>query len=128
MAALSTYSATVKSGLHEKYGATIGAVTKFSALRSQAAFHLSRKSTLALRQVMRALNGTAAGGNATKTYGRVEANVELGGKRTIEVQTLVNATTVAQDKTDIDNTILAFTSYNTSFPANGDGNPLGIVR
>lgn len=128
MAALSYLSATVKGGFFEQYGTTISAIAKSSSLRKRAALALGRRGGLAIRQVMRTLDGVVAGSTATKAIGRVVASSELGGVRAIESVNLVNAATVAQDITDINARVLAYTSNNTNFPANGDGNPLGIVR
>lgn len=118
-------AATVLGGLFG--GETFATIHTTSSLRKRASLALGRKSQLALRQVMRALDGVAAGANATKNYTRVDANQEMGGKRTIETQVLINRATTAADVTDINADILSLASktYNNSPPANLDGNPLG---
>ena len=121
-------SATVKGGFFAQYGSTLtGIFAGSGALRRRAALALSRKSTLALQEVMLTLDGAASGSAASKTYGRVAAAEELGGVRAIESQSLVSANTAAGDITRINADILSYGSHNSSPPANGDGNPLGLV-
>jgi hypothetical protein len=121
--------ATVKGGLYETVGlTTLTQISGVGQQRRRVAQLLGDKSLLDLRQRLIALVGAAAGGAALKTIGRVEANVELGGKRTIETETLINRNTTAGDVTLINNDLLALTSKTTfgaSPPANLDGNPLG---
>ena len=121
-------SATVKGGFFAQYSSTLtGIFAGGGALRRRAALALSRKGMLALQEVMLTLDGAAAGSAASKSVGRVEANEELGGVRTVESEDLVSANTAAGDITRINADILNYGSYNSSPPANGDGNPLGIV-
>lgn len=124
------YSATVKGGLFETVGVTtLTAMQGKSPLRRRISENFGKKSLLATRQKMRTLMGAAAGATATKTLGRIEANVELGGKRTVETETLINVATDAADITEINADFLAETSQTTfgsSPPANLDGNPLGF--
>jgi hypothetical protein len=81
-----------------------------------------------MRAIATALDGVAPGAAALKARTRVEANVELGGKRTIETINLVNRNTAAADVTEINADFLTLTTR-TSFGAspivNKDGNPLG---
>ena len=120
--------ATVKGGFWEQYGSTVTQVQGTGALRRHIARMLSRKGVQDLRARMTALDGVAAGANATKTQPRVEPNVELGGKRTIETETLINRNTTAADIVVIEadvNTYSTRTTFGASPPANLDGNPLG---
>lgn len=122
-------SATVKGGFFAQYASTLtGIFAGGGALRRRAALALSRKSTLALQEVMITLDGAAAGSTASKTLGRVAHSSELGGVRTIESVELVNAATAAGDITRINADILAYNSYDSTPVANGDGNPLGVVH
>ena len=118
---------SVLGGFWAQYGATMTQISGNTANKFDARKALGRKSTYALRALMTALNGVAAGSNATKTLKRVENNVELGGKRIVETETLINRNTTAADVTAITNSLLTFSTrtYTASPVANGDGNPLG---
>lgn len=116
-------SASVNGGLFDQL--TLSTIHTRSALRRRAAFALSRKQTLGLQEIMKTINGAAAGSTAAKTLGRIEANTELGGLRTVETQTLVSRVTVAGDLTDVAADILTHTSYDGTPPVNLDQNPLG---
>jgi hypothetical protein len=122
-------TATVKGGLYPANGVTsLSSISGESGARRNIRQFFSDRGQLAIRQVARALMGVAAGANATKTITRVEPNVELGGKRVIETQTLVNRVTTAADVTEINGALLAMaslTTFGASPPANKDGNPLG---
>lgn len=83
---------------------------------------------LLTRELMVQLNGVAPGAAALKTLGRVQASTELGGKRVIETDTIVNRVTAAGDVTAIAANLLTYTTRTTfgaSPKANLDGNPLG---
>lgn len=126
MASIAT--ATVKGGFFEQYGPTVSGMTTIGEGRFKIAQELAKRSNLPLREVIRALLGVAPGGTASKTYARVEANVELGGKRVIEQQTLINRATTAGDVTLITADLLTLsgkTTFGANPPANKDGNPLG---
>ena len=121
-------TATVKGGFWPENGvSSLTQVSTTSAFKRRAAQALSKKGMMALREKMETLNGAAAGSAASKTLSRIEANVELGGVRTIETETLVSANTAAADVTEINEDILALsTRTHDSTPIdNGDGNPLG---
>lgn len=123
-------TASVKGGFWPENGVNslTGIALGSGALRRRAAFALSRRSMLAMREEALTLNGATAGSAALATVGRIEANEELGGKRTVETLTLLDDTTVAADKTRIDEDLLAYGSYTASPPANLDGSPLGELR
>jgi hypothetical protein len=118
----SEMSAVIKGGFFAQYGTTLSTAHTRSALRRRAAFALSRKQTLGLQELMLTLDGAAAGSTASKTLSRVAAATELGGKRTVETQTLVSRATVAGDITDINADILSYNSYDSTPVMNGDGN------
>lgn len=121
------YSATVKGGFWPQYSATLTGQATGGPLRRRAAQALSRKGARPLREMMATLNGTAAGSAASETQGRIEANEELGGVRTVETETLLDENSAAADVTTIAGDILAFSStFGSSPPANLDGNPLGF--
>ena len=120
--------ATVLGGFWEQYGNTLTQVNGDSPLRRRAARDLNHLSVYDLRERMRALNGVAPGGTASKTFPRVLAAVELGGVRAIEQLSLINRATTAADVTEINadiNTFSTLTTFGASPPANLDGNPLG---
>lgn len=122
-------SAAVKGGFFEVNGvATLNSIQGRSAVRRRAAQALHEEQMRPVREIMRALNGAAPGANATKTKGRIVADVELGGRRAIEQQTLVNQVTTAGDVTNINATILDYTSprtFGANPPPNLDGSPFG---
>lgn len=121
-------TATVKGGMFAQFSDTLTQVQGTGPGRRRAAQALAQKGLMGLREVAETLDGVVPGSTASKTYSRVEANVELGGKRVIESQSLVNRATTNADVTEINHDILAL-SGNTTFgsnpPANLDGNPLG---
>lgn len=121
-------TANVKGGFFEQYGTTMVSVQGSSWPRREAARMMATKGLMDERALIRALNGVVAGSNATKTLGRIEANSELGGKRVVETETLVNRNTVAGDVTATNNDLFTFsaaTTFGASPVANKDGNPLG---
>lgn len=131
MAAVTTLSATVKGGFFAQYGTTLAQIYAGSgAARRQVRYLLSRRGTLALAKAAVTLNGAVAGTTATKTVTRVENNVELGGKRTIETVTLVGTATVAGDitRTNADLFVSDYGGYDNTPIVNGDGNPLGVAH
>lgn len=123
-------TATVKGGLFESAGLTsLTQVQGTNAGRRRIAQQFSDLGLKGLRALAYALDGVAPGSNATATNARVVASVELGGKRTVETQTLVNRNTAAGDVTEINADLLSSLTSRTTFganpPANKDGNPLG---
>lgn len=118
--------ATVKGGLYEQYGTTLTQIQGTGPARRRIRMWLASKGLRDLRARMTALDGVAAGAAALKVNARVEANVELGGVRAIENETLINRVTVAGDTTIIEGDINTYTTKTTmASPANLDGNPLG---
>lgn len=118
--------ATVKGGFWAQYGVTLTSTQARQDRPVQQA--LGRRGMMALRALMASLNGVAPGGAAAKTLGRIQASSELGGKRTIETNTIINRVSAAADVTEIAAHIVAFstkTTFGASPPANKDGNPLG---
>lgn len=102
-------------------------ISKGSARRRVAEI-LAGKSAMPLRALMLALDGVAPGATATKTLARIANNTELGGKRTIETETLISRATTAGDVTAINADVLSLTARTTSGSspvANKDLNPLG---
>lgn len=122
-------TATIKGGFWPQNGVT--AYTQSSGRdeqRREVASSLGRKGMMSMRALLTALNGVAPGAAASKTLNRIEANAELGGKRTIETETIISRNTVAGDVTEILNYLLLFstkTTFGASPVANKDGNPLG---
>ena len=71
------------------------------------------------RALISTLLGAAAGDTATSTRKRVtHSTTELGGKRTIETETLVNRATTAGDDTALTADYLVYTSQPSTYPTN----------
>ena len=120
--------ATVKGGFFEQYGPTVSQVSGVGSKRREAAQALATKGLRDLRERMTTLDGVIAGSAAVATNSVVSANVELGGQRAIETETLINRNTVAGDVTIIEadiNSLSSKTTFGANPPANLDGNPLG---
>jgi len=85
------------------------------------------KLRVGLRRLLFVLDGAVAGTTATKNLARVEANSELGGKRVIENEVIINRASTAADVTATKADLLTFTTrtYDDTPVANGDLNPLG---
>lgn len=120
-------TATVKGGFYDANGASPLASVQGSGWPRRAVAQLmGRKGLMDERALARALDGVIAGSNATKTLTRIEANSELGGKRTVETETLINRNTAAADVTALNADLFTFSGATTmASPANKDGNPLG---
>lgn len=118
---------SVKGGFWGQYGATMTLTRPYTSMRRLARVALNTYGMYALREKMETLNGAAAGSTATKQLKRVVAAEDMSGVRAIENQTFVNTATVAGDITEINDSILALSSktYDSTPPANLDGNPLG---
>jgi hypothetical protein len=119
-------TATVKGGFYEVNGVSSLASQTGKGTRRRVAQWMSHKGSFGIREILRTLDGAVAGTTATKGLGRVESNVELGGKRTIENESLVNRATTAADVTETKADLLSLSARTTmASPANKDGNPLG---
>lgn len=122
-------TAQVKGGFWPQNGvSSLVSASGKGSQRRQIAQLLGRKSLMDQRELLETLDGVVAGSAAVKTLSRIEANVELGGKRVVETETIINRNTVAGDVTELNADFLTLTSR-TSFGAspkpNLDGNPLG---
>lgn len=122
-------TATVKGGFWPTNGVTsLGSISGKGPWRRRIAMALDSKGLLDQRALMLALDGVVPGSLASKTYGRVQNSVELGGKRVVEAETIISRNTAAGDVTEINADFLTMTtrtSYGASPVANKDGNPLG---
>jgi hypothetical protein len=120
-------TATVRGGFYEANGATpLASIQGSGWPRRQVARLMGTKGLMDERALARALDGVVAGSNATKTLARIENNTELGGKRVVETETLINRNTVAGDVTALNNDLFTYSGATTmASPANKDGNPLG---
>lgn len=85
-----------------------------------------------VRELLYALIGSAAGGNAAATHKRVKAESDvnsnvLGGSRTIETHSAVDRVTTADDVTDLKAALhlSPAPSYPTDKSGNGGGSKLG---
>lgn len=84
------------------------------SLRKVVARLLNQKSMRSDRALINTLLGTVAGSTATDTMKRVEhSQTELGGKRVIETETIVNRATTAADDTDLTGAYLTYASRPT---------------
>jgi hypothetical protein len=87
------------------------------AYRRWLARHFNKTGNRKDRALIAALLGAAAGATATATRARIaHSTTELGGKRTMETQTLINRATTAQDDTDLTAQIFSYASQPTSYP------------
>lgn len=125
---MSIATATVKGGLFPEVGVTSLASIQGSGHGvRRITQQLSDKGLRELRERMYTLDGVVAGSAASEVVKRIEANVELGGKRVIETETLISRNTTAADITEINLDLLTSLTSKTTMasPANKDGNPLG---
>lgn len=84
--------------------------------RKQIARLLNQRQNRKDRQLMNVLLGAVAGTTATATNKRVAHSAsELGGKRTIETETLVNRASTAGDDTDLTAAYLTYRSQPTTY-------------
>lgn len=105
---------TVKSDF---WGNSYAFIRSKSSLRKVVGRLFNQKELRADRALMNALLGAVAGGTATDTLKRVQhSQTELGGKRTIETEILVNRATTAGDDTDLTAAYLTYASRPTSYP------------
>jgi len=105
---------TVKSDF---WGNSYSFIRSKSSLRKVIARLLNQKENRVDRELLLTLNGVAPGATALETLKRVAADrLENGGKRTIETETLINRATTAADVTDLNTSLLAYTSRPTSYP------------
>ena len=127
MAALTV---SVAGGYWETFGASQMTLENEDPSKRRIAQLLDQPSNAELKELMLTLNGTAAGSAAAASHKRIKAGEasgsfesDLSGARTVETVTDVSRNTAAADKTNIDQTILAYPLAPTTYPANGDGNP-----
>ena len=121
--------ATVKGGFWPENGvATLNTAHTTGPHRRRIQQQFSKKGNRYWRELATTLNGVAAGAAASETQTRIAASAELGGVRAIETETLLSRVTVAQDVTDLNADFfspLMNKTYDSTPPANLDGNPLG---
>lgn len=122
-------TASVKGGFWPQNGVdSLVSADGRNAGRRITAMQLADRGQMALRELMDTLNGVVPGSAASKVLGRISHNVELGGKRIIESNTLISRNTTAADVTTILADILSYstkTTFGASPPINKDQNPLG---
>lgn len=124
-----TATATVKGGFYPQNGvASLASMSGENGGRRMVRQIMGDRGLIGVRELLRALTGAVAGTVATKAVARIEANSELGGKRVIETNNIVNRATTAGDVTEFKDNFMAMTtktSFGASPVANKDGNPLG---
>lgn len=123
-----TYSATVKGGFWPQN--TVNSLTPVQGTgpgRRRISQMFKGKGLRAFRKLAYTLDGVVAGSTATETQARIEHNTELGGKRTIETETLINRASAVGDVTVLNADFFSSLTSRTTMasPANKDGNPLG---
>jgi hypothetical protein len=123
-----TATATVKGGMWPEVG--VSSLTQVQGTgpgRRRISQNFSKKGLRKFRELAETLNGVVAGSAALQTNGRVEHNTELGGKRTIESESLINRVSAAGDVTVLTADFYSSLTSRTTMasPANLDGNPLG---
>lgn len=125
-------SATVKGGFFPTNGVTTLtpiSVTDRGWSRRQVSRILAKRGMQAIRQLAIALDGVAPGGTAQKFNVYVgAAGTELGGKRPVQQNVIINRATTAGDVTEINADLFTYserTTFGASPVANKDGNPLG---
>jgi hypothetical protein len=122
-------TATVKGGFWPANGIqSLVSISGKGSWRRMIAQAFGRKQLMDQRELLETLDGVVAGSTALKTSTRVEAVEELGGKRNIETQTVINRATTAADVTELNADFLTLTtrtSFGATPPANKDLNPLG---
>lgn len=123
-------TATVKGGLFESAGLnTLTQIQGTGSARRRVSQLLATRGMRAIRELAVTLDGVVPGSTAAASVARVEASSELGGKRTIETEDLVNRVTTSADVTEINtdllNSLTGRTTFGSNPVANGDENPLG---
>lgn len=121
-------TATVKGGFWpENSVSSLTQVQGTGPGRRRISQQFKGKGLRALREKAATLNGVVAGSAASETNARIENSTELGGKRTIETETLIGRVTTAADVSELAADLFnSLTSRTTlASPDNGDGNPLG---
>lgn len=121
-------TATVKGGLFPEVGVpSLTSIQGTGTATRRIGQLLSKKGMRAMRRKMYTLDGVIPGTTATETVKRIAASEELGGKRTIETETLISRATTAGDVTEINLDLLSSLTSKTTMasPVNKDGNPLG---
>jgi hypothetical protein len=122
-------TATVKGGFFPANGVdSLTQISGKSPWRRTIAQAFDAKGLYDQRELLETLNGVVPGSTALKTRGRVQAAEELGGKRIIEQETIINRATTAADVTELNADFLTLTtrtSFGATPPINKDLNPLG---
>ena len=112
-------AATVKGGGFDLWGSTMTLQRGVSSLAKLTARIGNVKELRKDRRLELTLLGVVAGSTATETLKHIKADAtgELGGKRTIETENLVNRVTTSGDVTDLTNRYLIYASRPT-YPVN----------
>jgi hypothetical protein len=117
--------ATWAGGWDGQFGQPYALTGSREDIKRVIAMAFERRGNRDLSALAIALNGVAAGANATSTYKEVQAiqdlsNFALGGLRTIDTKTLINRNTTAADQTLL-NTLFDGIFAPTSYPADKGG-------
>lgn len=113
------------SGLwNNVHGQNYALITARSNLMQRVAKLFAREGGRADAELLTTLNGAAAGGSASETRKRVTAvqsteQMNLGGARVIETQTVVNRATTSADETNYDNILTP--DYSPTYPVDRGG-------
>ena len=103
-------------------------LTNKSSLEKSLRRVMRRPQMRKLNAVMKALNGAAAGGTATKTFKQIDDSAithpmsvgELGGRRTVSTVTAINAATTAAQEAAID--AILDGDFGPTYPHDTSGN------
>jgi hypothetical protein len=111
-------TATVKGGSADLWGPTLSLIRGVSPLAKVDAWLSNKKEMRKDRRLIRTLLGAVAGTTATESLKRISypLGAEMGGKRTIETENLVNRATTAGDVTDLTARYLTYSSQPTTYP------------
>lgn len=110
----------------------IASIAVEQSSRVRAAKALGTRSAQVIKALATALNGAAPGATATYQFPQIDGSTsELGGKRPVNQVVMVNRATTSADVTEINNTILTWstrTTFAKTPPINKDQSPLGEQR
>lgn len=111
-------TAAVKGGGADIWGSTMTLQRGVSSVARYLARLTDRKELRKDRRLEVTLLGAATGATATESLKRIAYPIltEMGGKRTIETENLINRVTTAQDVTDLNTRYNTYSSRPTTYP------------
>lgn len=123
-------TATVLGGFFGEISSTYNTLADNNSNKKRAAQALGKRSNHRIRELAETLDGVVAGSAALKQHSEVTAPSDAtpantGGAMAIGTVDDVNRVSAVGDVTEINSDLLSHGGSNSSFPANGDGNPRG---